>query len=221
MTAQPPMVAIRDLGRSDYGCTWQAMRDFTQDRDDQTGDEIWVVEHEPVFTLGQAGDPLHVLDAGTIPVVPTDRGGQVTYHGPGQLVLYVLLDLRRAGLGVRQLVAILEQTVIDTLNVQGMHAERTCGAPGVYIEGRKLAALGVRIRRGCSYHGLAINIDMDLSPFKLINPCGYVGLEVTQLCDWLAGWDLSRAAGEFSTTLRRLLRQASIGSRAMTTENSD
>jgi lipoyl(octanoyl) transferase len=182
------------------------MRDFTLSRLDETTDEIWIVEHHPVFTLGQAGDPAHVLDAREIPVVPTDRGGQVTYHGPGQLILYVMHDLRRAGLGVRQFVRLLEQSVIDTLAVRGIAAGRVSGAPGVYIEGRKLAALGVRVRNGCSYHGLAINVDMDLNPFTLINPCGYAGLEVTQLSEWQPDWDFPIASEQFSATLSRLLR---------------
>lgn len=171
----------RWLGRVDYAPTLAAMQRFTQERTADTPDEIWLLEHPPVFTLGMAADPSHLLAAGDIPVVQTDRGGQVTYHGPGQLVLYPLLDIRRNGLTVRSLVETLENAVIDLLRPHGIEAVGRRDAPGVYVEGRKLASLGLRIRRGASYHGLALNVDMDLSPFARINPCGMAGLEVTQL----------------------------------------
>jgi len=160
------------------------MQAFTDARGPDTEDELWLVEHEPVFTLGQAGKPEHVLAAGDIPVVPVDRGGQVTYHGPGQLVAYPLVDLRRLGLGVRSLVERIEQALIDTLDGFGVAAFRRAGAPGVYTaSGAKIAALGLRVRRGCSFHGLAFNVDMDLEPFERINPCGYAGQPVTALID--------------------------------------
>lgn len=159
------------------------MQRFTDARTAATDDEIWLVEHDPVFTLGQAGRPEHVLAPGEIPVIHVDRGGQVTYHGPGQLVAYPLLDLRRLGLGVRQLVNRIEQAVIDTLTTWHIHAQRREGAPGVYVEDAKIAALGLRVRHGCTFHGLAFNIGMDLEPFQRINPCGYRGLAVTQTAD--------------------------------------
>ena len=159
------------------------MQRFTDARDDATPDELWLVEHEPVFTLGQAGKPEHVLMPGDIPVLHVDRGGQVTYHGPGQIVAYPLLDLRRLKLGVRDYVCRIEQAVIDTLADWNIVATRREGAPGVYVNGAKVAALGIRVRRGCSFHGLAFNIAMDLEPFRRINPCGYAGLEVVAMQD--------------------------------------
>lgn len=172
---------VRRLGRTRYEPVWRAMQAFTDSRGADTVDELWLVEHEPVFTLGQAGKPEHVLAAGDIPVVPVDRGGQVTYHGPGQLVAYPLLDLRRLGIGVRELVDAIEGAAIDTLAADGIAAARRDGAPGVYVDGAKIMALGLRVRRGASYHGLAFNVAMDLSPFARINPCGFAGLAVTQL----------------------------------------
>lgn len=179
----PPRASLhwRELGQQPYEPVWRAMQAFTDARDDATADEIWSVQHPPVFTLGQAGKPEHVLAPGDIPVIPVDRGGQVTYHGPGQLVLYPLLDLRRLGLGVRELVCQIEQALIDVLADYGVAAERQAGAPGVYVGEAKIAALGLRVRRGRSFHGLAFNIEMDLKPFDRINPCGYAGLRVTQL----------------------------------------
>jgi lipoyl(octanoyl) transferase len=159
------------------------MRRFTDARGHQTPDEVWLLEHPPVFTLGQAGRAEHLLDPGVIPVIQVDRGGQVTYHGPGQLVAYLLLDLRRAGLGIKRLVDLLEQAVIELLASLGLNAERRVGAPGVYVDGAKIAALGLRVRNGCSYHGLALNLDLDLAPFSRINPCGYAGLAVTRVVD--------------------------------------
>ena len=181
LDARPAIV--RDLGRRPYEPVWRAMQAFTDARTDGSADELWLVEHEPVFTLGQAGKPEHVLAPGDIPVLNVDRGGQVTYHGPGQIVLYPLLDLRRFGIGVREYVCRIEQAIIDTLDEWNIGAERREGAPGVYVAGAKVAALGIRVRRGCTFHGLAFNIGMDLEPFHRINPCGYQGLQVTSLQD--------------------------------------
>jgi lipoyl(octanoyl) transferase len=177
----PRECLVRDLGRRAYEPVWRAMQRFTDVRDDATRDELWLVEHDPVFTLGQAGKPEHVLAPGDIPVLQVDRGGQVTYHGPGQIVAYPLLDLRRLKLGVRDYVQRIEQAVIDTLGDWNIVAARREGAPGVYVNGEKIAALGIRVRRGCSFHGLAFNIAMDLEPFARINPCGYAGLQVTSM----------------------------------------
>jgi lipoyl(octanoyl) transferase len=174
---------VRDLGRQPYEPVWRAMQRFTDARDEQTVDELWLVEHDPVFTLGQAGKPEHVLMPGDIPVIHVDRGGQVTYHGPGQLVAYPLLDLRRLKLGVREYVNRIEQALIDTLAEWQIAAARRAGAPGVYVDGAKIAALGIRVRRGCTFHGLAFNIAMDLEPFQRINPCGYEGLQVTSMLE--------------------------------------
>jgi len=179
----PPTAKVRDLGRQPYEPVWRAMQAFTDARDEATPDELWLVEHDPVFTLGQAGKPEHVLMPGDIPVLHVDRGGQVTYHGPGQIVLYPLLDLRRLKVGVREYVCRIEQAIIDTLGDWNIEAVRREGAPGVYVAGAKIAALGIRVRRGCTFHGLAFNIDMDLSPFQRINPCGFEGLQVTSLVD--------------------------------------
>lgn len=176
-------LAVRTLGRVDYVATWQAMRDFTARRDAATPDELWIVEHAPVFTLGQAGKPEHLLAETGIPLVPIDRGGQITYHGPGQVVVYLLLDLTRRRLKVRELVHRIEQAVIDCLADSGVPAERRDGAPGVYVGPAKIAALGLRVRNGCTYHGVSLNVDMDLTPFSAINPCGYPGLAVTQTRD--------------------------------------
>ena len=174
---------LRDLGRQPYEPVWRAMQRFTDARDGDTPDELWLVEHEPVFTLGQAGREEHVLMPGDIPVLHVDRGGQVTYHGPGQLVAYPLLDLKRLKLGVRDYVHRIEQAVIDTLADWNIEGARRDGAPGVYVNGAKVAALGIRVRRGCAFHGLAFNIAMDLEPFGRINPCGYAGLEVVAMAD--------------------------------------
>lgn len=174
---------IRHLGRLDYEPAWRAMQDFTAARNEGTPDELWVLEHPPVFTLGQAGKREHLLRPTDIPVVSIDRGGQITYHGPGQVVIYVLVDLKRRGYGVKELVHRMEQAVVDLLAESGVQAERKAGAPGVYVADAKIAALGLRIKQGRSYHGLALNVDMDLSPFALINPCGYPGMAVTQTRD--------------------------------------
>jgi lipoyl(octanoyl) transferase len=199
---------VRWLGRADYAATWQAMRRFTDQRGADTEDELWLLEHPPVFTLGMAADPGHVLDAGDIPVVQTDRGGQVTYHGPGQLVAYPLLDLRRHGLTVRGLVSLLEDSVIDLVAAAGIAAVSRRDAPGVYVRGRKLAALGLRVRRGASYHGLALNVDLDLAPFARINPCGMRGLPVTSLAALGIGWSVEEAGRRLSQRLAARLAAA-------------
>jgi lipoyl(octanoyl) transferase len=172
---------VRWLGAVDYEPTWRAMQRITDTRDKNTPDEIWLLEHPPVFTLGLNADAGHVLAAGDIPVVKIDRGGQVTYHGPGQLVVYPLIDIRRAKLGVRDLVTAMERAMIDYCASLGITAACKAGAPGVYVDGRKIGSVGIRIRRGASYHGLAFNVNMDLEPFQRINPCGYAGLQMTQL----------------------------------------
>ncbi|ABA59083.1 Lipoate-protein ligase B [Nitrosococcus oceani ATCC 19707] len=172
---------IRNLGLQDYDTVWQAMRDFTVRRDSATVDELWWVEHPPVFTLGLNGQECHLRDVGDIPVVRCDRGGQVTYHGPGQSIVYILVDLRRRALGVRQLVDALELSVVDLLQSYEIETERRANAPGVYVQGRKIASLGLRVRKGCCYHGLSLNVAMDLSPFYRIDPCGYSGMEVIDL----------------------------------------
>jgi len=177
-------VIVKQLGLVEYEPTWRAMQAFTDARTDETPDEIWLLEHPPVFTQGQAGKPEHVLQLSAIPIIPIDRGGQVTYHGPGQLVAYLLVDLRRRKLGVRELVRRIEQAIVDVLAERGITAYGKVDAPGVYVGEAKIASLGLRIRNGCSYHGLALNVDMDLTPFSYINPCGYAGLAVTQLKDF-------------------------------------
>ncbi|MFA5983970.1 MAG: lipoyl(octanoyl) transferase LipB [Methylococcaceae bacterium] len=176
-------ITIRDLGLQDYHRVWQDMQQFTLQRQDNTADEIWITEHFPTFTLGLNGKPEHLLNTGDIPVVKTDRGGQVTYHGPGQLVVYTLLDINRQQLNIRQLVSLLEQAMISVLSLHHIHAIARPEAPGVYVDNKKIGAIGLRIKRNCSYHGLSFNNHMDLTPFRRINPCGYAGLEVTQLAD--------------------------------------
>ncbi len=178
-------ILVRNLGLQPYEPVSQAMHEFTDIRDENTPDEIWLVEHTPVFTQGQAGKAEHLLMPGDIPVIQSDRGGQVTYHGPGQQVMYVLLNLKRRKLGVRELVTLLEQTVVHTLAEYGIDAHPRADAPGVYVGEMKICSLGLRIRKGCSFHGLALNINMDLTPFRRINPCGYAGMEMTQMCRWV------------------------------------
>jgi len=172
---------IRRLGRMDYEPVWRAMQAFTDQRDENTPDELWIVEHPPVFTQGQAGREEHILAPGDIPVIQVDRGGQVTYHGPGQIVAYPLIDIARSDMGVRELVTGIEQAIIRVLKSYGVDAQLMAGAPGVYIDGVKIASLGLRIRKGKSFHGLSFNVDMDLEPFQRINPCGFQGLQVTNL----------------------------------------
>ena len=174
-------INIKHLGIADYETTWRAMQEFTAHRNEQTQDEIWLLQHPPVYTQGLAGKPEHLLTTPSIPVVKTDRGGQITYHGPGQIVAYVLVDLKRKGVGVKELVKRIEQAVVDVLRIHSISGARKLGAPGVYVDGAKIAALGLRVKSGCSYHGLAFNVAMDLSPYQAINPCGYAGMQVTDL----------------------------------------
>lgn len=175
----------RDLGVSDYQTIWDDMRAYTQARDNSSPDQIWYLQHPPVYTLGLNGKHHHLLNKTDIPVIPVDRGGQITYHGPGQLVAYLLIDLNRLNIGVKDLVTGIEQAIINYLLELGIHAKRKAGAPGIYVNDAKIAALGLRVKKGRSYHGLSLNIDMDLSPFSDINPCGYEGMPVTQLADLL------------------------------------
>jgi len=172
---------IRSLGITDYTSTWEAMKELTITRDEDTPDELWLLEHHPVFTQGQAGKKEHILHTTDIPIVQSDRGGQVTYHGPGQLVGYLLMDLRRRNLGVRTLVCALEKIIIELLMQWHICANSQCGAPGVYVHSKKIASVGLRVKNGCTYHGFALNVDMDLTPFQTINPCGYAQLEMTQM----------------------------------------
>jgi lipoyl(octanoyl) transferase len=187
LSTAPLDLSFKELGRVAYAPTLQAMRDFTLQRHAGTQDEVWLLEHPPVFTLGLAGKPEHLIGATDIPVVNIDRGGQITYHGPGQLVAYLLLDLNRRPYKVRQLVERMENAIIALLADYGIKGERLAGAPGVYVDGAKIAALGLRVQKGCTYHGLAINVDMDLTPWQAINPCGYPGMAVAQLRDFVPG----------------------------------
>jgi lipoyl(octanoyl) transferase len=196
---------VRNLGRVEYEPTWRAMQAFTAARDEATPDELWLCEHPPVFTQGLAGKPEHLLRDIGIPVVKIDRGGQVTYHGPGQLVCYLLLDLKRRGLTVKTLVNRMEQAVIDLLGEYGVAAERLAGAPGVYVDGAKIAALGLKVKHNCCYHGLALNVAMDLSPFAAINPCGYAGMAVTQLAAFNPDTDMETVSAKLAAQLQRLL----------------
>ena len=211
-----PALLVRQLGRVDYEHTWRAMVDFSAQRSAETPDELWCCEHSPVYTLGQAGKPEHLLADVGIPLVNSDRGGQITYHGPGQVVIYLLLDLARRGVKVRELVTGIEQAVIALLAENGIAATRQNGAPGVYVEAvaeagagsplAKVAALGLRVRKGCCYHGVSLNVDMDLSPFAAINPCGYPGLRVTQTRDLGATLTPSQAAAALAKHLNNQLQ---------------
>lgn len=205
MTQAPPALRTLSLGRVEYQPTWQAMQAFTAQRTTDTEDQLWLVEHPPVYTLGLAGKIEHLLQASDIPVVKIDRGGQITYHGPGQAIVYLLIDLARRKLMVRELVRLMEQALIDTLQTWGIAAERREGAPGVYVADAKIAALGLKINRGCSYHGLALNVDMDLTPFSRINPCGYEGLRTTQLSDLGVTTSLEDAHNRLATRFIALL----------------
>ncbi|WP_017444597.1 lipoyl(octanoyl) transferase LipB [Gayadomonas joobiniege] len=196
---------IRHLGRQDYLPIWQQMQAFTQQRTAENADELWWVEHNPVFTQGQAGKSEHLLMPGDIPVVQVDRGGQVTYHGPGQLVGYTLIDIRRAKISVRDLVSIIENSIVRLLEESGVSAYAKKDAPGVYVNEQKIASLGLRIRRGCSFHGLALNVNMDLTPFNRINPCGYQGLEMTQCSQLSDLCELETAADKLSQILIQAL----------------
>jgi lipoyl(octanoyl) transferase len=199
-------LVVRELGLQTYEPVWRAMQAFTDARTASTADEIWFTQHEPVFTLGINTAPEHLLAPGDIPVIQIDRGGQVTYHGPGQLMIYPLIDLRRAGLGVRELVTALEQSVVDLAAEFGIEAASRCDAPGVYVEGVKLASVGLRIRRGSSFHGMALNVDIDLEPFSRINPCGFKGLELTDLARLGAEHDLGVVRDRLLPHLLRHLR---------------
>lgn len=187
---------IRNLGRQPYEPVWSAMQHYTDERDNDSPDELWVLEHDPVFTQGQAGKAEHLLAPGEIPVVKVDRGGQVTYHGPGQLVVYFLLDIRRLKIGVRQLVSHIENTIVDLMAEYGVTAAARPDAPGVYVDNQKLCSLGLRIRKGCSFHGLALNVNMDLSPFLRINPCGYAGMQMVQCSDLNGPQTVAEAAAK-------------------------
>ena len=199
-------IVVRHLGEVDYHDTWQKMQDFTNSRQSGTPDELWFLQHPPVYTLGKNAKPEHILNAADIPVVDSDRGGQVTYHGPGQVVVYTLLDLSRLKLGVRELVTTLEQTIIELLAGYDVLATARREAPGVYVNDAKIAALGLRVRKGCSFHGLALNVDMDLEPFSRINPCGYEGLEVTQLKNLVSDVDIGSVTDDLQ---QRLISQLS------------
>jgi lipoyl(octanoyl) transferase len=202
---------VRRLGRVAYEPTWEAMRSFNKARGPDTPDEIWLLEHEPVFTLGLAGRGEHVLDPGDIPVIHCDRGGQVTYHGPGQAVAYVLLDLRRMRMGVKDLVRRLEQAAIDVLAHYRIRGERRAGMPGVYVDGAKIAAVGLRIANGCSYHGLSLNVDLDLAPYGCIDPCGYPGLASTRLADHGARDSIDAVQQRLTASLLRAVIPAEAG----------
>ena len=194
---------VRHLGLRDYESVWNDMQQFTEQRNENTADEIWLLEHPPVFTLGLNGKSEHILDAGDIPVIQCDRGGQVTYHGPGQLIVYLLLDLKRRDLGVKKLVNKIEQAIIDLLADSGIEGHRRDKAPGIYISDAKIAALGLRVRRGFSYHGLSLNIDMDLEPFTRINPCGFANLKATQTKDYLTDTTIAATGAGLLTYLEK------------------
>lgn len=200
------VLVIRHLGQVDYATAWHDMQSFTNSRDHNTPDELWFLEHPPVFTLGRNGKQEHLHNTGKIPVINTDRGGQVTYHGPGQLIAYPLLNINRRQLGVQSLVQILEQAVIELCTDYRIDAHRREKAPGVYVDDHKLAALGLRIRKGCSFHGLSLNIDMDLTPFSMIDPCGYAGMEVTQLRDLGVKESMKTITDQFQNHLEHLLK---------------
>jgi len=185
---------VRHLEQQAYEPTWRKMQAFTDERTKETTDEIWLLEHDSVFTQGQAGKAEHLLNTGDIPVVQVDRGGQVTYHGPGQLVMYLLIDLRRSGLGVRDMVSLMEQAIISVLNHYNVTAYAKSDAPGVYVDNTKIASLGLRVRKGCTFHGLALNLDTDMSPFLRINPCGYAGMQMSNLTDYVAQLDKAEVA---------------------------
>lgn len=204
--ARVPAARVEWLGRQPYEPVWRRMQAFTDLREADTPDEFWLLEHEPVFTQGRAGKPEHLLAPGPIPVVRSDRGGQVTYHGPGQLMVYTLLDLNRLGLGIRSLVIALEEAVVDCLATYGITARGRREAPGVYVGEAKVASLGLRVRRGCSYHGLALNVHMDLAPFTRINPCGYRGLAMTQVADLGGPADVEVVGRDLLPRLRERLR---------------
>jgi len=198
-------IISRFYEQMDYAASWQAMASFTDTRHSQTPDELWFLQHPPVYTLGKNGDPANVLDAGDIPVIATDRGGQVTYHGPGQLVVYTMLDLKRLQLGVRDMVTLLENSVIALLSDYGIAASSCADAPGVYVNHAKIAALGLRVRKGCCFHGLAFNVAMNLEPFQRINPCGYQHLAITQLSDFIKNSNFNQVRQDLQQHLLTLI----------------
>ncbi|ELB2254011.1 lipoyl(octanoyl) transferase LipB [Vibrio parahaemolyticus] len=198
-------LVVKRLGRQDYEPVWKAMHAFTDQRTEETPDEVWLVEHNPVFTQGQAGKAEHLINTGDIPVVQSDRGGQVTYHGPGQLVAYFLINLRRKKLGVRDLVTTIENLVINTLKAYNIDSAARPDAPGVYVDGKKICSLGLRIRKGCSFHGLALNVNMDLTPFLRINPCGYAGMEMVQVSQFNGPSDVETVEKQLIEELVTLL----------------
>lgn len=211
---------VRYLGRRDYEPVWQSMKAFTAERNSQTQDEFWVVEHNPVFTQGQAGKPEHVLFPGDIPVIQVDRGGQVTYHGPGQLVFYFLMDVRRKRSGPRAVVSALECAVIEMLAGFGIEAHNKPDAPGVYVNGAKIASLGLRFRKMCSYHGLSLNVDMDLEPFNRINPCGYAGLDVVDMASLLGRVDIEEVSHRLLVCFQKALNYINIDEKAANDDQS-
>ncbi|EGQ8194587.1 lipoyl(octanoyl) transferase LipB [Vibrio parahaemolyticus] len=198
-------LVVKRLGRQDYEPVWKAMHEFTDQRTEETPDEVWLVEHNPVFTQGQAGKAEHLINTGDIPVVQSDRGGQVTYHGPGQLVAYFLINLRRKKLGVRDLVTTIENLVINTLKAYNIDSAARPDAPGVYVDGKKICSLGLRIRKGCSFHGLALNVNMNLTPFLRINPCGYAGMEMVQVSQFNGPSDVETVEKQLIEELVTLL----------------
>lgn len=200
------MLIIRELGLSDYQDTLLKMQAFTQNRDEKTLDEVWILEHSSVYTQGQAGKDEHILNRNQIPIVQSDRGGQVTYHGPGQLVAYFLLDCRRHKISIKQLVNGIESLILEVLKANGINGHRICGAPGIYVDKQKIASLGLRIKNHCSYHGLALNIDMDLKPFADINPCGYQKLLMTQMKDWNSSIDFKTVIAQFKRCLMQQIK---------------
>ncbi|OAJ93639.1 lipoyl(octanoyl) transferase LipB [Vibrio bivalvicida] len=216
-------LVVKHLGRQDYEPIWQAMHDFTDNRTEDTADEVWLVEHNPVFTQGQAGKEEHLLNTGDIPVVQSDRGGQVTYHGPGQLVAYFLINLRRKKIGVRDLVTHIENLVINTLKAYNIDSAARPDAPGVYVDGKKICSLGLRIRKGCSFHGLALNVNMDLTPFLRINPCGYAGMEMVQVSQLGGPEDITQVETKLVEELVALLnyQQVKIDTQASHKTNSN
>ncbi|MDH5370074.1 MAG: lipoyl(octanoyl) transferase LipB [Gammaproteobacteria bacterium] len=205
MTTKPEKLIVRDLGLQEYETIWQAMQKFTAERDETTADELWCLEHPPIFTMGLNGKKEHLLNIKNIPVIDIDRGGQVTYHGPGQLVIYTLIDLKRLNIGVKDLVSTIEKSIIQLLKKHEINAKGKENAPGVYVNNAKIAALGLRIKKNKSYHGLSLNIQMDLTPFQQINPCGYEGMEVTQIKDLKPASNLSNIKKDLSLLLSQLL----------------
>ena len=208
LTSDSNTLIIKNLGLQSYLPVWQAMQDFSAQRKSDTNDEIWLLEHQPVFTLGKNGKAEHLLERSDIPLINIDRGGQITYHGPGQLIVYLLIDIKRRGLGVRRLVTLIEQSIINTLADYQLNAYAKKEAPGVYIDEAKIAAVGLRIKKGCSFHGLSLNISMDMTPFKTINPCGYKDLQIVQLADFIKDVQLSQVQEKLLSYLAKSMGYA-------------